>query len=69
MRLAGEPELFVEFGNAADAILKTAEQWHPELIVLGVRRPAKDAKRITWTTAYNVVSNAPCPVLTVRQPE
>jgi nucleotide-binding universal stress UspA family protein len=63
------PETFVEFGAAADAILRVAEQWKPELIVLGVRRPHTEAKRITWATAYNVVANAPCPVLTIKQSE
>ncbi len=69
LRLPAEPQVFVEFGNAAEAILRVAEQWQPELIVLGVRKSAQEAKRISWATAYNVVSNAPCPVLTVRQPE
>ncbi len=68
-RLATPPEYFVAFGTAADAILNVAQQWHPELIVLGVRRHVGDARRITWATAYTVVSNAPCPVLSVRIPE
>ncbi|MFB3915816.1 MAG: universal stress protein [Terriglobales bacterium] len=67
--LAETPEVFVAFGSAADAILRLANEWKPELIVLGVRRPHPEARRITWATAYNVVSNAPCPVLTVKQPE
>ncbi len=68
-RLASPPEYFVAFGAAADAILSIAEQWRPELIVMGVRRHVKEERRITWATAYNVVCNAPCPVLTVRIPE
>ncbi|MFB3812910.1 MAG: universal stress protein [Terriglobales bacterium] len=68
-KLVAEPEYFVAFGTAADAIIRIADEWHPELIVLGVRRHARDAKRITWATAYNVVSNAPCPVLTVKIPD
>lgn len=67
--LAQPPEVFVAFGAAADAILRLAQEWKPELIVLGVRRPPAEARRITWATAYNVVSNAPCPVLTIKQPE
>jgi nucleotide-binding universal stress UspA family protein len=69
LKLAAEPELFVEFGGAADTILRLAESWCPELIVLGVRRVQDDGRRISWATAYNVLSNAPCPVLTIRAPE
>ena len=68
-QLAAAPELYVSFGPPADAILQLADEWNPELIVLGVRRPEADARRISWATAYNVVANAPCPVLTVRVPE
>jgi nucleotide-binding universal stress UspA family protein len=69
LKLAVEPEVFVSFGSAADCILRLSEEWNPELIVLGVRRQEGEARRITWATAYNVVANAPCPVLTVRIPE
>jgi nucleotide-binding universal stress UspA family protein len=68
-KLASPPDLFVEFGDAPTCILNVAEQWRPQLVVLGIRRHAKDAKRITWATAYNVVTNAPCSVLTVKTPE
>jgi nucleotide-binding universal stress UspA family protein len=68
--LESPPEIFVDFGNPAEAILKTAEHWKPDLIVLGLR-PLEDesGKRATWATAYNVVCNAKCPVLTVRMHE
>lgn len=63
-------ETLVGFGFAGDAILKLAEDWRPDLIVLGVRRPEPTARRpFTWATAYRVVSAAPCPVLTVRTPD
>ena len=67
--LPAPPELYVAFGSAADAILQLASEWQPDLIVMGVRRHERDARRITWATAYNVVANAPCPVLTVKAPE
>lgn len=67
--LLAPPETFVAFGNAGEAILSLAGKWNPDLIVLGVRRPEPNARRITWATAYNVVSNAPCPVLTVKSPD
>jgi nucleotide-binding universal stress UspA family protein len=66
--LPGPPEVFVAFGEPGDAILKLAAEWKPDLIVLGVRRPEEDARRITRATAYNVISNALCPVLTVKTP-
>ncbi len=68
-KLLHEPELFVEFGSAAEAILNLAEQWRPQLVVLGVRRVRDEGRRISWATAYNVLANAPCPVLTIRAPE
>ncbi|HET8666485.1 MAG TPA: universal stress protein [Terriglobales bacterium] len=67
--LPSAPEVFVAFGAPGDAILKLAAEWKPDLIVLGVRRPEADARRITRATAYNVVSQAPCPVLTVKTPD
>lgn len=67
--LEAPPDLFVAFGSPAEAILKLTEEWNADLIVLGVRRPEKDARRITRATAYNVISEAPCPVLTVKRAE
>jgi nucleotide-binding universal stress UspA family protein len=68
--LESPPEIFVDFGNPAEAILKTADHWTPDLIVLGLRRLEEESgKRATWATAYNVVCNAKCPVLTVRSHE
>lgn len=59
----------VRFGSASSTILSVAQEIRPDLIVLGIRQPESFARRIRWATAYDVVSNAPCPVLTVRTPE
>jgi nucleotide-binding universal stress UspA family protein len=68
--LESPPEIFVDFGSPAEAILKTADHWNPDLIILGLRRSEEESgKRATWATAYNVVCNAKCPVLTVRTRE
>jgi nucleotide-binding universal stress UspA family protein len=67
--LAGAPEVHVRFGSTAETILAMAEQLHPDVIVLGLRRHSQGVKPAVWTTAYTIVSNAPCPVLTVRTPE
>lgn len=62
------PEYLVKFGSPADSILEVARRRNAHLIVLGVRRPEG---RIGFTThfaratAYQVVSRAECPVLTV----
>ncbi len=68
-QLAAQPETIVEFGTAAERILHISNQRKPGLIVLGVRQPVGFARRLKWATAYEVVSDAPCPVLTVRMVE
>ena len=68
-KLPYEPEYFVEFGAAAEAILGLTDRWRPQLIVLGVRRVQDEGRKISWATAYNVLANASCPVLTIRAPE
>jgi nucleotide-binding universal stress UspA family protein len=69
VQLSCPPECLVEFGNAAERILAVAAHHKPNLIVLGVRQPVGFARRLKWATAYEVVSKAPCPVLTVRMVE
>jgi nucleotide-binding universal stress UspA family protein len=64
--LACPPEFAVEFGAPAERILATAARQQADLIVLGVRQPAGLARRFKWATAYEVVTGAACPVLTVR---
>jgi nucleotide-binding universal stress UspA family protein len=56
------------FGPAAEAILKLAADRGVDLIVMGVRRldPVMAAHLLKPDTAYEVVRNAHCPVLTVR---
>lgn len=64
-----KPEHVVEYGPTADNILKVAERRHAHLIVLGVRKPEGSlglATHFARATAYKVVSQANCPVLTVR---
>jgi nucleotide-binding universal stress UspA family protein len=61
-----EPEIVVEFGEPADAILKVAAETKAELIALGVRRAGTFPGHLPPATAYKVVCQAHCPVLTVR---
>ena len=58
-------ESMVETGNPTKTILKVADGRDVDLIVLGVR-PASLPNRLGWSTAYGVVREAHCPVLTVR---
>jgi nucleotide-binding universal stress UspA family protein len=61
-----EPEIIVEFGEPADAILKVAAESRAELIALGVRKAGTFPGHLPPATAYKVVCQATCPVLTVR---
>jgi nucleotide-binding universal stress UspA family protein len=65
-KLPKPPATFVAFGEPGECILKIAEEWKPELIVLGIRHPEADGRQVARATAYKVVTNAGCPVLTVR---
>jgi nucleotide-binding universal stress UspA family protein len=61
-----DPTYIVERGPAAEKILDVAKRRHTELIVLGAR-PAKGlATHLNIGTVHKVVSQAKCPVLTVR---
>jgi nucleotide-binding universal stress UspA family protein len=64
-----KPEYFVERGYPAERILELARLRESDLIVLGVK-PEEGvpgaATHLPIGTAHKVVSQAPCPVLTVR---
>jgi nucleotide-binding universal stress UspA family protein len=61
-----DPTYIVEQGPAAEKILDVAKRRHTDLIVLGAR-PAKTlATHLNTGTVHKVVSQATCPVLTVR---
>lgn len=64
---AAEPEYAVKFGHPAEEIVKAAWGYGADVIVLGARRPPKMALYTGWATAYQVLSEAPCPVFTVRE--
>lgn len=61
-----DPSYIVEQGPAAEKILDVAKRRRTDLIVLGAR-PAKGlATHLNMGTVHKVVSQATCPVLTVR---
>jgi len=61
-----DPQFVVEFGSPADGILKVAAEGQADLVVLGVRRSANFPGHLPPATAYQVVCQAQCAVLTVR---
>ena len=61
------PETVLEFGPAAERILKVAGERESDLIVLGARASAEvGTTHLPWSTAHHVIANAHCPVLTIR---
>jgi nucleotide-binding universal stress UspA family protein len=64
-----QPNFMVERGAAAEKILDVARRKKADVIVLGVRQPGGvpgAATHLPFAIAHQVVSHAPCPVLTVR---
>jgi len=59
------PEIVVEVGSAPECIVKVAREREADLIVLGAH-PGNLTTHLPWTTVHDVVSHAPCPVMTVR---
>ena len=61
-----DPTYIVEQGPAAEKILDVAKRRHTDLIVLGARSAKSLATHLNTGTVHKVVSQATCPVLTVR---
>jgi len=66
--LAVKPEFVVEFGSPSEKILRVAETFQVDAIIMGLHRSAHIdlASHTLWATAYEVVRGASCPVLTVK---
>jgi len=64
----GQPQFLVRWEHPAEAVLLAAAEWEVSLIIMGVRkvRAAGLSSHLPWPVASEVVSRAPCPVLTVR---
>jgi nucleotide-binding universal stress UspA family protein len=62
-----EPECVLEHGVAADGILLLAQRVNADLIVLGTRKTSHWYNSFKTGVAFQVISAAPCPVLTIRQ--
>lgn len=61
-----KPEFRVTFGSAVEEILIAAKESKADLIVMGAKARKSLAGHVPLTIAYNVVTKATCPVLTVR---
>jgi nucleotide-binding universal stress UspA family protein len=59
------PEIVVRFGNPVKEILDVAAERESELIVMGARSN-KNKATFNRSVSYGVISQATCPVLTVR---
>jgi len=65
---SSEPHSMIRWEYPAEAILSTAEERGIDLIVMGVHkgRLGSLSAHLPWPVASEVVSRAPCPVLTLR---
>jgi nucleotide-binding universal stress UspA family protein len=64
-----EPKALVDWGEPGEKIMEEAEELGVDLIVLGIRPVSTMAGTRTHlgtATAYNIVSHAICPVLSIR---
>jgi nucleotide-binding universal stress UspA family protein len=68
--LGGQSEVMVEFGPRVGSILEIARHREIDLIIMGERssnsRMAGVAAHLSGLTAYDLISHAHCPVLTVH---
>jgi nucleotide-binding universal stress UspA family protein len=56
----------VVYGKPVEEILRVGQATRANLIVMGAKKRTSLAGHVPHTTAFEVVSAAPCPVLTVR---
>jgi nucleotide-binding universal stress UspA family protein len=63
-----EPEILVETGTPAEAILETARARGADLVIMGAHHSATPhgSAHAPWRTVHRVICEAPCPVLTLR---
>src|SRR5579863_7553842 len=61
-------ETVMEFGSAAERIVKIAAEREADMIILGARS-ARDigSTHLPWSSAHHVIAQAHCPVLTIRE--
>jgi nucleotide-binding universal stress UspA family protein len=62
-----QPEFLARFGEPTTEILDAAAQENSDLIILGLHASKKAAGLLSSPTAYKLVRQSPCPVLTHRR--
>lgn len=62
-----EPDVFLEEGNVAETIIKTAFLQHADIIVIGSHGASGYRDGFIGNNTYNVIKYAACPVLSVPQ--
>jgi hypothetical protein len=63
-----QPEFMVKYGTPSEQILLASHALKADLIILGLhhRGHIEVASHMPWHLAYQVVCDAHCPVLTIR---
>ncbi|MBI1784146.1 universal stress protein, partial [Candidatus Sumerlaeota bacterium] len=64
-----ESQSCIEFGNSFVEIIAVAKRENADLIIMGTHGLGAFKHLLLGSTAERVVRKAPCPVLTVRNPE
>jgi len=63
--------VIVEFGPVAAGVAEFALAKKADVIVLGVKSGGsltRGATHLPWAIAHQIIADAPCPVITVREP-
>jgi nucleotide-binding universal stress UspA family protein len=62
------PETVLEFGSAAERVLKVAADVDADMILLGAHAYQDiGSTHLPWSSAHHVIAHAHCPVLTIRE--
>jgi nucleotide-binding universal stress UspA family protein len=61
-----QPQFLIEFGHPAEAIVRAAAETKADLIAMGIRPALIPEVHFRAGIAYQVMVEAPCPVLTCR---
>lgn len=62
-----DPRTFVEAGDAHDQILAHIKEYSVDLLLLGIRKTSHVDLEMRTSRAFQIIVDAQCPVLTIRQ--
>jgi len=69
MSLPSSSPAFAQFGNPATEIVKCAQYWPADLIVIGSHGREGVRRALLGSVAEAVIRHTPCPVLVIRAAE